>query len=53
MKHKSVGCLAEVSEEICISSLGVEECINQQTNYGTEGRVWKESQYYLISKHLI
>jgi len=33
----SVGCLADVSEESDIYSLGVEECTNQPTNYRTKG----------------
>jgi hypothetical protein len=53
MHHISVGCLADVSEESDIYSLGVEECINQPTNYRTKGGVWNESPYYLISKHSI
>jgi len=53
MHHVSVNCLADVSEESDISSLGFGERINQPTNYRTIGGVWNESRYYLISKHLL
>jgi hypothetical protein len=53
MHYTPVGSLVDVSEETDISSLGVEECINQPTNYRTKGGVWNESPNYLISKHLI
>jgi hypothetical protein len=48
MHYISVGCLADVSEESDISVLGVEEFINQPTNYRTKGAVWNVSPYSFI-----
>jgi hypothetical protein len=49
----SVGCITDVSEEIDVSIISVEICINQTTNYRTKGGFWNESPNYWISKNLI